>query len=517
MKKSPFHRLLTLLHCALIPSILAVGGFCSVVLPKPTVSDYERRELAKFPEFSLEALFSGSFTSELELFYADTFPLRESLVKLGAQLEDLRGVRMDDIRIHETGPASQDTAVPPSAVSPSSEAAIPGTDTPPAPGVPESAASSQASEPVQSSAPPVQPADDPNAPAPEQYNSILVYQNRAMAPFGGTEAMAGYYASVLSQYQETLGNEATIYNLLVPTSVEFYLPDKYKSVTNSQKASIDYIYSQLDPRIKRVDAYSALAQHTDEYLYFATDHHWTALGAYYAYTAFAQEAGFTPKSLDEMEKHTISPFIGTMYNQTQDPKLLENPDYVDYYITDTGHQAYQYVKNSPYYGNPVSVWAEYAKGGNSYSVFLHGDYPLTRIDTSHKNGRRIMVVKESFGNAFAPYLIPHYEQVFVVDARYFQINGEKFIQDNGINEILFINNIFAANTSSQIGYIQRILTQSDWYYQESSSESASQSAESESSSRSGVIVVKPKGEASGESAESGGTGSSSNKITVKGK
>jgi hypothetical protein len=197
-----------------------------------------------------------------------------------------------------------------------------------------------------------------------------------------------------------------------------------------------------------------------------------------------------------------------MYNQTQDPKLLDNPDYVDYYITDTQHQAYQFVKNSPHDGRAFSVWADYAKGGNSYSVYLHGDWPLVRVDTEHRNGRKIMVVKESFGNAFAPYLIPHYEQVFIVDARYFQINGEKFIKDNGINEILFINNIFAANTSSQIGYIQRILTQSDWWYEEtSSSSSASDSSdEEESSSSKKPIVIRPKKES-----DDDGTGSSSDK------
>lgn len=509
MKKSPFHRFLIILHCALIPSILAVGGFCSVVLPKPTVSEYERRDLAEFPKFSLEALFSGSFTSDFDSFYADTFPFREDLVKLGAQIEDLRGIRMDDIRIHETTPTPAPVAPDPLPV----QSSVPAASSSEAPTISEqmsaSSESSGSSEAISSEAASSQaPAADPNAPAPEQYNSVLVYQNRAMAPFGGTEAMAGYYASVLSDYQKKLGDDVTIYNLLVPTSIEFYLPEKYQSVTNSQKKSIDYIYSQLDPRIKRVDAYSALQQHTDEYLYFATDHHWTGLGAYYAYTAFAEEAGFDPKSLEQMEKRTISPFIGTMYNQTQDPKLLENPDYVDYHITDTQHQAYQFVKNSPHDGKKISVWADYAKGGNSYSVYLHGDWPLIRVDTEHKNGRKIMVVKESFGNAFAPYLIPHYEQVFIVDARYFQINGEKFIKDNGINEILFINNIFAANTSSQIGYIQRILTQSDWWYEEasSSSESSSQSEES-SSSKKPIVVVRPKHEDD----DSKGTGSSSDK------
>ena len=518
---------LSMLHCALIPSILAVLGVCAVVLPKPTVSEYERRELEVFPKFTLASLKAGEFTNQIERFYADTFPLRESFVQMSASLAEKRGVQYNEMTLYDTGGGTLGDGSP--SLAPETPGGnIPGgsgpsnpepNQTPPVQadgGRQDSSQGQETSSSASSQSPLVETEGgygmDANAPAPETYNSILIFQNRAMAPFGGTKAASEYYASVLNNYQEVLGDSVTIYNLLVPTAIEFYLPDKYKSVTNPQKPNIDNIYSMLNPKIKKVDAYSALEKHTDEYLYFATDHHWTALGAYYAYTAFAEQAGFEPKALSSMEKRTISPFIGTMYSQTQSSKLLENPDHLDYYITDTQHTAYQFPRNSPYKGNEVPVWAEYAKGGNSYSVFLHGDQPLTRIDTEHKNGRKIMVVKESFGNAFAPYLIPHYEQVFVVDQRYFQINGLKFIQDNGINEILFINNIFAANTNSQIGYIQRILTQADWYYQtkpaepasssssssseappESSSAPEEQPSESSSSNKGGVVVIRPDG------------------------
>ena len=126
-----------------------------------------------------------------------------------------------------------------------------------------------------------------------------------------------------------------------------------------------------------------------------------------------------------------------------------------------------------------------------------------------------MVVKESFGNAFAPYLIPHYEQVFVVDLRYFQINGLKFIQDNGINEILFINNIFAANTSSQIRCIERILTQSDWYFETRPASSSSESSSQESPEGEGNEAEKTEKQKEDEKDNSSGTGSSSQKVTVK--
>ena len=560
MNESIGKRVLILLHCALIPSILFVLGLCAVILPKPVFSEYERRDLETFPEFTTASLRSGAFTAQIDRFYADTFPLRESFVQLNASLAEKRGIQYNDMILYETGngtlgdngPSTTpiQSSVPPSAsLQPpqSSQPVAPeGPAGPPAPVTDDSpdgdetgsssapASSGQSSQgessQSQSSAPPpsssasssqTPPAADGgtgadiNAPAPETYNSILIYQNMAMAPFGGTKTASEYYASVLNNYHEVLGDSVKIYNLIVPTSIEFYLPDQYKSVTNPQKPNIDYIYSLLSPEISKVDAYSAIQQHTDEYLYFATDHHWTALGAYYAYTAFAKEAGFEPKPLDSMEKRTISPFIGTMYNQTQSSKLLENPDYVDYYITDTQHQAYQFPRNSPYHGNPVSVWAEFAKGGNAYSVFLYGDQPLTRIDTEHKNGRKIMVVKESFGNAFAPYLIPHYEQVFVVDQRYFQINGLKFIQDNGINEILFINNIFAANTSSQIRCIERILTQSDWYFETRPASSSSESSSQESPEGEGNEAEKTEKQKEDEKDNSSGTGSSSQKVTVK--
>lgn len=548
MNESSGKRFMVILHCALIPSILVVLGVLAIVLPKPTVSEYERRELEVFPEFTLASLQSGAYTNQIERFYADTFPLREGFVQLSAELSERRGVQFEEMTLYDTGNGSLGDGSPslaqpggnspggnnPPTVSSSEEKnqepSSTGPENPTGPSSQQSASQSLSSS---SSQPLSNPENgygmDSNAPAPETYNSILIYQNRAMAPFGGTQAASEYYASVLNNYQQVLGDSVTIYNLIVPTAIEFYLPDKYKSVTNPQKPNIDNIYSMLDAKIKRVDAYSAIKQHADEYLYFATDHHWTALGAYYAYTAFAEQAGFEPKTLSAMEKRTLSPFIGTMYSQTQSSKLLENPDHVDYYITDTQHTALQFPRNSPYSGIPVSVWAEYAKGGNSYSVFFHGDQPLTRIDTEHKNGRRIMVVKESFGNAFAPFLIPHYEQVFVVDARYFQINGLKFIQDNGINEILFINNIFAANTNSQIGYIQRILTQSDWYYQaapassassesseasaeSSSSESAEQPDDSSSSKRQGVVVRPSE---SKDEDDNSGTGSSSKRVVVK--
>ena len=103
MNESIGKRVLILLHCALIPSILFVLGLCAVILPKPVFSEYERRDLETFPEFTAASLRSGAFTAQIDRFYADTFPLRESFVQLNASLAEKRGIQYNDMILYETG------------------------------------------------------------------------------------------------------------------------------------------------------------------------------------------------------------------------------------------------------------------------------------------------------------------------------------------------------------------------------------------------------------------------------
>jgi hypothetical protein len=127
-----------------------------------------------------------------------------------------------------------------------------------------------------------------------------------------------------------------------------YLPERYSGVSAPQKPNIDQIYGNLLPQIGKVQLYDTLQAHKDEYIYFRSDHHWTALGAYYAYQQFCGVAGFDAVPLEKMEKRTISEFLGSLYSQTQDSKLMEHPDYVDYYIVPQSYSAVSYAKNQPY-------------------------------------------------------------------------------------------------------------------------------------------------------------------------
>lgn len=453
---------LTAAHCinaGVFIAVIAVMGLAAIFLPKPTVSEYEKRELEKFPEFSLESLFSGEYAEKLDLFFADTFPAREKFVELASKTEDVRGLRIDDVKIHESGntTTTAEPVLPVKQEQPEETLSVT---------VPEETKPEETSPPAEEkteetvpeeTAPPATSTEDEVE--GEQRGSVFIYKDMALPMFGGNRYACERYATALGKYEEILGESVDIYNLVIPSSIEFYLPQKYKNkgITADEKANIEYIYSLMDEGIKTVDAHSTMKEAADagEYIYFRTDHHWTARGAYAAYVAFCQEAGFEPVPLENMEKRVIENFVGTLYGQTQDSVLRENPDYVEYFIPPVETETYRYVKNQPYTPYASTIWADYATGGgNTYSVFLHGDLPLTHIKTNANTGRKVLVVKESFGNAFSPFLISHYDEVFIVDQRYFQLGLIDFIQQNGVTDLLFINNIFAANTDIRIAEIE---------------------------------------------------------------
>lgn len=430
---------LSVFNIAVIFGVMIFFFLGALLFAKPETSAVEKRDLARMPKFSVISLMKGKLTRDIETFYADTFPLRDQFVSLSAVLKEQQGIRMDDVRIVDnTGGEAQDVPTQPGDTASSEEAAPETQD-------PSASQSGDAPDPDASQ----------NETAGPVSNGMFVYKGMAMSLFGGNDQMANWYAQVLNTYQNELPG-VQVYDMIIPTAIEFYVPDKYRDLTASQKRTMNVIYDALDSKVKKVDALSELEKHTDEYLYFRTDHHWTARGAYYAYKAFCEQAGFTPIHLEDCEAKRLDNFIGTMYAQTQDSTLLQNPDYVEYFIFPQAYQAQLFVRNSPYYGMPCSLWAEYAQSPNSYSVFLAGDYPLIQIKTDLHNGRKIMMVKESFGNAFAPYLINHYEEVYIVDQRYFQLAAVDFIKEHGINELLFANNSFAACTPYHIRCIDNM-------------------------------------------------------------
>jgi len=412
-----------IINVLLVLAVLAGGGIASISMKKQAVSEMENRKLASFPKFSDSALWSGEYFKKIDDYYSDNFPFRDKWINISNSFRDKFGYESGDIKIYDP---TNDT-----------EANEKKTDT-----------VKKETKTVQSG-----PLPDDGA-VGEIKKRVFVFKNRAFEMFGGGPGMGKSYASVINGYNKLLSPGIQVYNLIIPVALEFEITEKYKHLQKPNRPAIKNIYDNLDSNIKKVWAIDEIRKHREEYIYFNTDHHWTSLGAYYAYVAFCKTAGLTPVKLDTVAYKTKKSFLGSLYRLTRDPKLKDNPDSVRYYLFKDSLTFYIGSSKSLNYWAKSKMYGEGASGTNSYSVFLQGDLPIVKMETEHKNGRRIAIVKESYGNAFAPYLINNYEKVVVVDQRYYTGDFIGMLKNEGINELLFINNIFAAHTPFHIEKIK---------------------------------------------------------------
>lgn len=452
-------KLYNKISIAVILGVIATAAVLLAVLPRPKTSELEKRELAPMPEFSAKALFSGEYFSDIAEHFSDTVPFRKQLVVLNSRMKKAMGISSPtfygtvDIVADDEGNSLEEAPVLTEPVQ--TEPVLQQTDVTVSEKTQENdnaaTETSAASETTESETTGI--ADFSN-------NGIVVDgvkmygEDAGVMLFGGNKKQGARYAEIINKYKASLGN-VNVYNMVVPTSVEFYLPKKYSKYSSSEKESIDYIYSCLSPDVTPIDAYSKLEEHTDEYIYLRTDHHWSPLGAYYAYTAFCEALGMEYHPITDYTEKVKEGFVGSLYGYTNDITLANAPEQFHYFLPpDVTYSVQTYYYDTLAPKNGGALFHEYVEGANCYGMFLGADAIHTKITTSTKNGRKIVVFKESYGNAFVPFLVNNFEEIYVIDIRYFGTNAVDYIKKIGATDVLFIDNCFAANTSSLIKHIE---------------------------------------------------------------
>lgn len=384
---------------------------------KATVSELEHRALEKRPEFSIEALCSGAYFRRMENYYSDTFIFRDSIVKTSRKIQQLCSLLGPGITI-VTAPEELSKHTETGQEGPSEE-----------PGETE--------EPAENDLLPGMDGDGQNV------GYWIVVDGRAVQLFKFNKENIDYYAAVLNQYRARVDGAVRIYSMIAPTNSEFVQLKRYREITDSQNEALVYLNSRLKPGIRSVNVYDVLNKHKSEYLYFRTDHHWTALGAYYGYCAFMKARGEQPVPLDRYRKVDLEGFLGSSYSKTLDHNLEKNPDTLTVYLPFTEHQFTQYYAREARESAVIDLQYAASKT-DKYLVFISsGGGTWGVIRTAVKNGKRILVVKDSFGNALVPFLLPHYEEIYVVDSRFYSTAAAgkdilQFIRDNRIEELLFM-------------------------------------------------------------------------------
>ena len=443
------------------------------------------------PQFSMQALLDGTFISQLETYYANTFPMRDTLLKANRWLNGFYYSSAGDDNIlvlggntgaeqggeslarqeyEKTGQTLENE--PSSAQESSGDADIPGDVTGTEETLPENQNGGTQTQPEEATDAPeeetIPELDNPDISEAQYAGNVVIVGNRAMEIPTATDSVIESYAKTVNALASALGKDVRTISLVTPNGGEFYSPESMHQGLNSQKDMIDYCYSQMNGSILTVDAYSKLRAHTDEYIFFRTDHHWTQLGAYYAYTAFCEAAGFEAVPLDEFETGCYDRFVGSMYNFTanypQSQTLLDNPDYLEYYLPIATTHAKYYADTNLENGVPVSVVYQHldASVSNKYQCFIGGDTPVCVIE-SDVEGPVCLMLKESYGNAFAPFLTSHYSKIIVVDPREFNRDGKpsldltQFAKEQGVDDLLVINYPYMINNSYYIAWLGRLV------------------------------------------------------------
>lgn len=447
-------------------------GLALLVFPRSTESITEKRELKKFPELSAESWFSGDFTAGVSEWFSDTVPFRDEVTDLSTQLRELRGFRQDGIRLHNVGTVQTDASKPDTSApeQPSEPQEQPGTASGESV---ENSSTAQTSKPQTTTAAPTEeeePVINEDDSVTITNNGIAVVGTRALMLYGGSYSVGEKYAGVVNRYKELLGNDVNVYAMVIPTSCEFYSPDSVKVYCGSQKDNIDYVYSLLN-NSTGVDAYSSLKKHLREDIYLRTDHHWAPLGAYYAAQAFAETAGVPFLDISEYEQRVVHDYVGTMYGYSGDAVLKNNPEDFVYYVPKTVDYTttyYDYIlqdgkiagANAPY---EADFFIKYSDGsGMAYCTFMGGDAKIVKVSTNAGTRRKLAIFKDSYGNALPPFLMGSFDEIIVIDMRYFTHNAIDYLKENGVTDVLFANNAFHAATASTVTYYNNFLTQSDW-------------------------------------------------------
>ncbi|MBP0974222.1 MAG: hypothetical protein J5851_09985 [Oscillospiraceae bacterium] len=438
LKALQFNVLTIVTIMMLIAVFLAVGK-------RPTQSFEENRDLAKCPKFTFESYLDGTFTAEFSEFYNDAVPMRSTFKGIISDFRGHLGIPYEGAELIGNVPTTQKDPTP-AATEPATKPAP--TENAPA-GDPD-ATGAQEETLAETEPETTEPVENPYEEEDngEIANNILIVKDRGIMLFGGSMSAAENYASIVNDYKTALGSDVNVYSMVAPTAVSFYLPKKFKDASNSEAENIDHINSCLNG-VTPIDVIAKLDPHKQEAIYSRTDHHWQPLGAFYAAEEFASVAGVPFAPLDKYETVVKEGYVGTLYGYTGSQTLKDNPEpFIYYKPTNNITTTYYNPDMTNEREAPLMLNIDNLEASSWYLVFMGGDERITHVETDCKNGRTLFIIKDSYGNALVPCLTSSFEDIWVVDMRFFEQNIISFMKERDVTDVLFAMNTYSANSGN---------------------------------------------------------------------
>ncbi|MBQ9065577.1 MAG: hypothetical protein IJ123_09035 [Blautia sp.] len=232
--------------------------------------------------------------------------------------------------------------------------------------------------------------------------------------------------------------------MIIPNAVNitsFRLPAGAQ--VTDQNPYIDRVKSSVKENgVSFIDVRDSLSGHSNEKIYYKTDHHWTTLGAYYTYLAAADSLSLDTSILtyDQLPvslsfQGTLSARSGFRSGEKEEmyvflPRNDTAPEFVVNYVTER-------EKTASYYKT------ERLDTRDKYAMFFDGNHAQVKITTPTAEDRTLLIFKDSYANCFVPFLAPHYRNIILIDPRYYYGSIDDVIASENVGEILYLYN---ANT-----------------------------------------------------------------------
>lgn len=230
------------------------------------------------------------------------------------------------------------------------------------------------------------------------------------------------------------------YVMLVPTAVTL-LEDKLPSYApaGDELGYLDQVRQALSSDIRFVDVYPALYAERKQPIFYKTDHHWTTRGTYSAYRELCRQMGITPQEEEDFHiRQVTKEFYGSLYSKSGFRHM--QPDSIELYVP-KGDQSYTVEYVDEQLTSDTLYEMDNLNKKDKYTVFLNGNHALIHITTGHPEGKKLLVVKDSYANSLIPFLTEHFREIYVVDLRYYEEDLVKLVQEQDIHDMLLLYNV----------------------------------------------------------------------------
>lgn len=323
--------------------------------------------------------------------------------------------------------------------------------------------------PEESSAPPEESSEQPpeESSVPEEIytdagdaefiaSGYLLYDGAAYSQAYFNKRVSQRYADAYVKYTETFpGVRITAINHPA-NSINIKNP-YVQAMLNDQGKVLDDMASVMYGDVNYINLRSTFEKHKGEYLFFKSDFHWTQLGAYYTYCEYAKSIGLTPTPLSAFEDRVLTTeFIGLTNIYAQDERVNTFYDTLHAYMPRKKHTY------TIYYDAEKNIKGQYDTcvhtNIETYSCFLIGDQPYAEIVVPENDQSKVvLVIKESSGNAFVPFLIEHYGKIIVIDPRHIDIDIRPLVKNEGVDDIILFATASTSNGDAYCNYYLKLI------------------------------------------------------------